>query len=235
MNLFDKVIKPLNEELGEAALALNSNSKPPRAPLLYLSSLVASTSIVANCLVSALFTLPTSILVLRNARLRKPLIMVTLFSAIVSLPILFSNPIKFFSFNLRVFSSTSLGLYLISLTGWEGLVTALKDVGLPTEIALALRALPSQLYSFLHDLNTLVIARKARSFNIDYKKLWDLLSTAVGSLLVKGMIKSQRMSMTLKARGMVFIMPKRSAYPTLISSIMLGVSLVGAVLGGCLV
>ena len=235
MNLFDRVLKPLNEELGEAALALNYKSRPPKYPWLYLASLLASTALTANYFFSAILVSPISVFVLKDRRLRKPLAVTAAFSAVVSLPILVLNSYKFVNFNFRVFSSTALGLYLASLVGWDGLVVALKDVGLPTEIALALRSLPSQLYSFLHDLNTLVIARKARGFDLSYRKLWELLATAIGSLLVKGMIKSHRASMALKARGLAFIASKRYTFPTIISVIALGVSVLGVVLGGRLV
>ncbi len=235
MNLFDRVLKPLNEELGEAALVLNSNARPPKYPWLFTLSLIASTSIAANYYSSALILSPISIPVLKDSRLRKPLLMVIIFSIVVSLPILIINPYKFVDFNVRVLTSTALGFYLVSLTGWDGLIVALRDIGLPTEIALALRMLPSQLYSFLHSLNTLIIARRARSFNTNYRKLWELLSTAIGNLLIKGIVKSQRTSMAIKARGLVFVSSKRFTFPTLISLIALGVSVIGIMLGGRLV
>ncbi len=235
MNLFDRVLKPLNEELAEAALALNYRSRPPKYPWLYLASLIASTAITANYFSSALLLFPLLILVIREKRLRKPLVVTATFSAIVSLPILTLDPYKFVNFNFRVMSSTALGLYLASLVGWDGLVAALKDIGLPIEIVLAMRSLPSQLYSFLHDLNTLVIARKARSFEVSYRRLWDLLATAVGGLLIKGMVKSQRTSMALKARGLAFVVSKRYSLPTVVSLIALGVSVLGALLGRRLV
>ncbi len=234
MSPFDKVVSGLTESLGEVALALTSEVRVPSKPKLFLLTSFTATALASNYLSAALAVLPFSILALRDRAARKVLIYVTSFSLVVALPLLVAGRVSAGGFVVRVFSSSGFFVYMVRLTGWEGIVKALGEAGLPEELALSLRLLPYQLYVALKDLNSLVLARRARTFSSRTRDVWWALSTAVGSLLLKGIRRAGTVSLALKARGLSSYSYKRYSLPTALSTIACGVSVV-AVLAGSLV
>ena len=218
--MFEKTIEKLGDALVEVTTVLNERGHAPKAPKVFFLSTFTSVALSSNYAFPALVSLPLAVPVLMKRGLRKVLLVSVLFNGAVAAPLFFTSPSSAMDFLLRTTSSVSLFLFITSYVGWRGLILSIP---LPEDFLFAMSTLPLHLYLALKDLNTLVLARRSRSFSSSLRSLWWALATATGSLIVKEISRAQRVSMALKARGM-FIPPSRSWRPTVISLAILGVN-----------
>jgi len=157
--LFDKVLAGLTEATAEAARALSSRNARPEAPQLFLAAALASTALAANDLFPALVDMPLAIYLIVRNEFKKTLLTLLFFDVVVSTSLLFSQPFRALDFVIRSFSYSSVFIFLTSLTGWNGFVSSLP---VPAKIKFMIKVIPVQTYLSLKELNSLVLARKAR-------------------------------------------------------------------------
>ena len=132
----------------------------------------------------------------------KALIMVSLFTLIVALPLIPTQPQNAFTFIAKVIACSTLFLGTVGYVGWPTMSEGIEMIIGIEGLSDALRLTLINSYIMLNELMKLIIAKNARDLGKwSYTKAWKSYSRAVGSLLEKAYEKSKRVEMAFSARN----------------------------------
>ena len=225
MTLIDKAVKKFIEELDDVLTVLSSRGTTnPPLPGLFLILLITSLLILSRSSVeelvlfaSALSSTPLLLLAMRRSgrgyflALVKTGVLVVVFSAIVSAPLIITNRAMFLGFIERIATISTEIIAVMGLAGWPNILGALSCLGVPSEIIYATdlmtRFIPLLGIDALHFLE----ARRARSLgDRGLREAWRVLATALSSLLEKSYSRSYQLSLAIRARSLGYSRPRRA-------------------------
>ena len=96
-----------------------------------------------------------------------------------------------------VSASTLFAAFLLNL-GWTGVLRGLRELRLPEDFSLQVSFMLRYIPLFIRDVFRMLAAREARTFA--EKKSYNILSSIVGDLLIRGYYRSQRVQLAMNAR-----------------------------------
>lgn len=94
-------------------------------------------------------------------------------------------------------ASTLFAAFLLDL-GWTGVLKGLRGLGFPEDFSLHVSFMLRYIPLFIRDAFKMLAAREARTFG--GKRGYDVLSSIVGDLLIRGYYRSQRVQLAMNAR-----------------------------------
>ncbi len=194
------------------SLAASQGVTRPTRPRFFLPLLLASIAVAsqpgfpAPAAVAAASGTAALLYALHSGAPRaaaKALLLVTLFSAVVSAPLLLSHRSEALGFLLRVYGASALGISATAMVGWDAFIDAAEALGLPCELATAARLLLWNVKIMSEEALRLIAARRARTLGKNgIMEEWRLLASAVAGLLEKSMHRAEQVSRAIAARSL---------------------------------
>lgn len=149
-------------------------------------------------------------------RIVRPLALVALYAALVSIPPLvvqqagfsaaegvvkWSDPSSVTAFLLRVVAPSLALLSAASHLGWQGLVEAFSSMRLPPSFTFSLILMVRSVPMLIREVARMLAAREARRVTRSYRALWLTLSTVTGDLIARSLKRAVALGMVIEARG----------------------------------
>lgn len=236
--LMRKITTKFLENLTEVAEILNySSSNSSLNPSLAIISAVVITSItsfnkglIIPTLILIISLLLIPLLKIETYRWFKTMIFIVIMSSIISLPLLFITPgieiIRFnmgfyvliisfeglynmLSFIVRVTAAASIFTIFMMYIGWYGVIEGLRGLKIPEEIVLLIAFFMKYVSIFLREILKILVARESRLLSrTSMSRLWFILSTVIGELVIRGYERAWIFEKALKARTFNNISPK---------------------------
>ncbi len=211
------IVESYLEELREALSLIMEESrtsfftKASTIPMIILVFITANASSPLTPVITVCFSIASLLLASKDSIRRgfapvlKPLLMITMFALVISIPLLASagSRSEALFFMERVISSTIVFTFLLRSVGLTRVLAGLRDLRIPQLLVrmleLTLRFIPV----FVSDTLVLLMAREARMLAPQPRSsVWRSLSTVVSEIVVRANDRAGMLSLAMEARNL---------------------------------
>ncbi len=113
------------------------------------------------------------------------------------------------AFIVRVTAAAAVFTSFAFILGWRRIIKGLEGLGVPREITFFLTLSIIHIPFFLREASKMLSAREARIIrNTRFKRIWGILATVIGDLLLKSHERAYRIEKAINARS--FVSPSSS-------------------------